>query len=171
MSAKAKFRPEGYATVTVWIITPDTAKLLDFLAAAYGAKELARVTNPNGRGIGHAETRIGDAVIMAFDSPPGWPETPAFIRLYVEDAERSFASALKAGAIAVTKPTMLAFGDIVGRVRDPLGNFWWLQTHLEDVPPEEMQRRWTDPEWTKAMAYVQNSLTQFGHLVGGRSRP
>jgi PhnB protein len=164
MPNKTNFKPDGYASATSWIITRDTAKLLDFLKAAFGAVELARIPNPDGKGISHAETRIGDAVVMGFDTPQGWPETPAFIRLYVKDADSSFASALKAGATAVTKPTLLAFGDKVGRVRDPFGNIWWLQTHLEDVPDAEMQRRWTDPAWAGAMAYVQGSLIEAGSL-------
>ena len=150
--------PDGYSTVTPWIITRDTAALLDFLKAAFGAKELARVPNADGS-IGHAEARIGDGVVMMFDTPKGWPETPAFVRLYLDDAEAAFASALAAGATPITNVTPLAFGDKVGRVRDPLGNIWWLQTRTEDVGNDEMQKRWSEPGWAKSMAYVQETLT------------
>lgn len=150
--------PDGYSTVTPWIISRDTAALLDFLKAAFGAKELARVPNADGS-IGHAEARIGDAVVMMFDTPKGWPETPAFVRLYLDDAEAAFAAALAAGATPVTHVTPLAFGDKVGRVRDPLGNIWWLQTRMEEVGYDEMRRRWSEPAWAKAMTYVQETLT------------
>jgi PhnB protein len=159
------YRPQGYASVTPWIISDDTAGVIDFAKAAFGAVELARVPAPPGSaahkpgGIAHAEVRIGDAVVMMFDSPFGWPKTPAFMRLYVEDPEAVFAAAIAAGATEVTRVTRLGFGDKIGRVRDPFGNIWWLQTHVEDVPFEELRRRWTDAEWGAAMAYVQNSLT------------
>ena len=151
--------PDGYTTVTPWIISADTPQLLDFLAAAFDGTELARMANEDGS-ISHAEIRIGDAVVMAFDAPPGLDPMPAFIRLYVDDARKGFAKALEAGATEVTKPTLLAFGDRVARVRDPLGNIWWLQQRVEDVSESEMQSRWTDPRWSEPMNYVQHSLVE-----------
>lgn len=151
--------PEGYTTVTPWIISTDTPQLIDFLVAAFDGIELGRTPNPDGS-IGHAEIRIGDAVVMAFDAPAGLPAMPAFIRLYVPDARKGFAKALEAGATEVTKPTLLAFGDRVARVRDPLGNIWWLQQRVEDVSESEMQQRWGDPRWSEPMAYVQKSLAE-----------
>jgi uncharacterized glyoxalase superfamily protein PhnB len=149
--------PAGYTTVTPWIISSDTAALLQFLAAAFGGSELARMTGPDGA-ITHAEMRIGDAVVMAFDAPEGVPPQPAYIRLYVPDARVGFARAIQAGGVEVTKPTLLAFGDRVARIRDPFGNIWWLQQHIEDVSEDEQSRRWSDPAWSEPMAYVQNSL-------------
>ena len=157
--AHLKTIPDGYSTVTPWIITSNTIALLDFLKAAFGAEELARVPNADGS-IGHAEARIGNAVVMMFDRPKGWAETPAFIRLYLEDAKSSFAQAIAAGATPITTITPLAFGDEVGRIQDPFGNIWWLQTRLEEVGYEEMQRRWSEPAWATAMAYVQESLAK-----------
>lgn len=151
--------PEGYTTVTPWIISADTPQLIDFLIAAFDGVELGRVANADGS-IGHAEIRIGDAVVMAFDAPAGLAAMPAFIRLYVPDARRGFARALEAGATEVTKPTLLAFGDRVARVRDPLGNIWWLQQRVEDVSDSEMQQRWGDPRWSEPMHYVQHSLVE-----------
>ena len=154
---KVNYKPDGYTDVTPWIIGRDTAGLMDFLARAFGAKEIARLEE--GGVIGHAEMRIGDAVVMMFDAPKGdWPETPAFLRLYVTDADATFETAVKAGATPVTKVTHLAFGDRVGRVRDPYGNLYWIQTHIEDLSEAEMNRRWSDPEWAKRMAYVTGSL-------------
>ncbi|MGW4524360.1 VOC family protein [Amycolatopsis sp. NPDC004378] len=146
--------PDGYTTVTPWIIGRDTAALIDFLKAAFDAEEIARVLGENGK-IDHAEVRIGDAVVMAFDSPAGWAETPAFLRLYVPDSEETQRRAIAAGATEVTRQTVLFFGDRVGRVRDPFGNLWWIQTRLENLDAAEMARRARLPEYVEAMNYVQ----------------
>jgi PhnB protein len=149
--------PDGYGTVTPWVISPDTARLIDFTRDAFGAVELARVAGADG-GIGHAEVRIGDSVVMMFDSRPGWPATPAFLRLYVPDADVAYERALAAGATSVTEVTGLFFGDRVGRVRDPLGNVWWIQAHVEDVDPAELARRPQEPAAAEALRYVETSF-------------
>lgn len=110
--------PDGYRTVTPWIISHDTAALIDYLKAAFDAEEIARVVGEDGR-IGHAEVRIGDSIVMPFDAPPGWPPTPAFLRLYVEDADATHRRAVAAGGTSVTEVTHLFFGDRVGRTRPP----------------------------------------------------
>jgi uncharacterized glyoxalase superfamily protein PhnB len=150
--------PPGYATVTPWIISRDSARLIEFMQHAFGAVELGRMPGPTG-GIGHAEVRIGDSVVMLFDAPAGWHvETSAFLRLYVADGDATYQRALSAGATSVTKMTSLFFGDRVGRVRDPLGNIWWIQTHVEDVDAAEMERRPLHPEAVAALRYVEESL-------------
>jgi PhnB protein len=149
--------PPGYHTVTPWIVSPDAVRLIDFVKKAFAAEEIGRVPGPTG-GIGHAEVRIGDSVVMMFDAPEGWPATPAFLRLYVEDGDAVYRRALDAGAAPVTRMTTLFFGDRVGRVRDPLGNIWWIQTHVEDVGPAEMAQRPQDPAAIEALRYVEESL-------------
>jgi PhnB protein len=149
--------PEGYHTVTPWIVSRDTAQLLDFVREAFGAEEIARVHNEDGT-IGHAEFRIGDSVVMAFDAKEEWPDTPSFLRLYVKDGDAVYRRALEAGATSVTEMTDLFFGDRVGRVRDPQGNLWWIQTRLEDLDPEEMARRAEERTYIDAMQQVQESL-------------
>ena len=156
MSTKPQPVPQGYTTVTPWIIGRDTRGLMRFLTQAFGAQDLGSFTNPDGS-IGHAEMRIGTGIVMMFDARAHWPATPAFIRLYVEDAEGLFDRAVAAGAQPVTRVTHLAFGDKVGRVRDPFGNLWWLQERVEEVCEEEMARRWGDPKWMAAMDYVQSA--------------
>ncbi|NGN66567.1 VOC family protein [Streptomyces sp. A7024] len=151
--------PEGYTTVTPWIITRDTRALFAFLKAAFDAQELACVPNEDGA-IGHAEARIGDAVVMAFDARPEWPDTPAFMRLYLPDGDAVFRRALDAGATAVTAMTDLAWGDRVGRVRDPFGNVWWIQTRVEEPDPAEVERRFGEATYADAMRYVQGSLDE-----------
>ncbi|RBQ13894.1 VOC family protein [Spongiactinospora rosea] len=152
--------PEGYTTVTPWIISQDTGAVIDYLARAFGAEELGRVVDGRGR-IGHAEVRIGDAVVMLFDGDPSWPATPSYLRLYVEDARAVQRRAVAAGGVPISEVTHLAFGDLVGRVRDPFGNVWWIQTRIEDVTLEEMERRMTDPVFTAAMEYMQRPQTEF----------
>jgi PhnB protein len=147
--------PEGYTSVTPWIIGRDTDGLLAFLREAFGAEEIARVQGADGA-IGHAEVRIGDAVVMMFDGPPGLPDTPAFLRLYVPDGDAVFRRALAAGAAAVTEMTELFWGDRVGRVRDPFGNLWWIQTRVAEVDAQEAERRAEQPEFIAAMEYVQS---------------
>lgn len=150
--------PDGYGTVTPWIIGRDTAGLMDFLTRAFDAVDLGRVTSEDGS-IGHAEMRIGASIVMMFDAPrnSNWPDTPAFLRLYLPDTDATFARAVREGATPITNVTHLAWGDRVARVRDPYGNLWWMQTRVEIVSEEEAARRWSEPKWAEAMAYVQGA--------------
>jgi PhnB protein len=148
--------PAGYGTVTPWIVTKDTARLLDFIKEAFEAEELSRVYVEGGA-IGHAEARIGDSIVMMFDSPFA-VETPGLLRLYVADSEAVFKRALQAGATVVTQLTDLFWGDRVGRVRDPLGNIWWIQERVEEPTPEQIAERAADPKYAEAMTYVQSTL-------------
>jgi PhnB protein len=151
--------PPGYSTVTPWIISPDSAALVRFLEAAFEASEIAgsRILNQDGS-IAHVEVTIGSSIVMLFDSYEGWPETPAYFRLYLGDTDAAYQQVLNAGASPVTRVTELFWGDRVGRVRDPFGNIWWLQSHVTDVPEQEMQARMLDPAALEAMRYVQQSL-------------
>jgi PhnB protein len=148
--------PKGYHTVTPFVIVKGAAQFIDFMKEAFDAVELGRVTGEDGA-IGHAEVRIGDSVVMTFDSREEWPETPAFLRLYVEDCDAVYQQALNAGATSVTKPTSVPWGDRVARVGDPLGNLWWIMTRIEDVDEEEMARRAGEKEYIEAMQYVQSA--------------
>jgi PhnB protein len=167
---RARGVPEGYTSISPWIISRDSAALIEFATAAFGAVELGRVVDERGA-IGHAEFRIGDSVVLAFDARPHWPDTPAFLRLYVEDGDATFQRALEAGATSVTEMTHLLWGDRVGRVRDPLGNLWWIQTRVEDVAEAEMARRMGDPEWIARMEYVQSALVFPSDAVDERGAP
>lgn len=148
--------PPGYTTVTPWMITPDTAQLLDFVHRAFDAEELARIPGPDG-GIGHAEFRIGNAIVMAFDARPEWPPTPAFLRLFVADGDAVWQQAVNAGAEPLTRMVTHFWGDRGGRVRDLQGNVYWIQTRLEELTPEETQRRAQLPEYQQAMTYAQST--------------
>lgn len=112
--------------------------------------------------------RIGDSVVMMLDARDGWPETPAFLRLYVADADATHRRAVAAGATSVTEVTGLLFDDRVGRVRDPLGNIWWIQAHVEDVDPAEMACRPREPGAMEALGYVETSLDAAMREAGPR---
>jgi uncharacterized glyoxalase superfamily protein PhnB len=143
--------------VTPWIVTDDSAAMIDYLRDAFGGEELGRVHDEAGR-IGHAEVRIGDSVVMLFDRHDGWPATAALLRLYVEDGDETFRRALAAGGTAVTALTELSWGDRVGRIRDPLGNLWWIQAPGPSLTPDEMAARASDPRFAEAMRHVQQTL-------------
>ena len=147
--------PEGYHTVTPWLITRGhTAELIDFITEVFDATELGRVGEaPN---IGHAEVRIGDSVVMLFDRPD-WPVTPAFLRLYVEDDAATLKKASENGATTVTEPTELFWGDRVSRFADPFGNLWWLHQRVAEPTGEEINDRMQDPKFIEAMNYVQSA--------------
>ena len=147
--------PEGYHTVTPWIIGKDTAGLIDFLTAAFGGEELARVTDDHGN-IGHAEVRIGDSVVMLFDKPQ-WPPTPSFLRLYVADDAEVLGRAVQLGARVVTEPTELFWGDRVSRFQDPYGNLWWIHQRVAELSEPEMTARLNDPRLAANMEYVQSA--------------
>lgn len=150
-----KVVPDGYHTVTPWMISPgNTAQLIDFVVAVFDATELARVGD--GEVIGHAEVRIGDSVVMMFDNP-GWPQTPAFVRLYVADDAEVLRRAVERGATVVTEPTEMFWGDRVSRFRDPFGNLWWIHQRVVEPTEEELIQRLNDPEFVKAMEYVQSA--------------
>ena len=148
--------PEGYHAVTPFVIAKGAARFIDFMKEAFDGTDLGRVVDEHGA-IGHAEVRIGDLVVMTFDAKDGWPETPAFLRLYVADVDSTYQRALKAGATSVTDLTNMPWGDRICRVRDPLGNLWWLMTRIEEVSPEELERRYGEQQYIDAMSYVQST--------------
>jgi PhnB protein len=140
--------PDGYHTVTPYLVVLGGAKALDFYKKAFGAVELFRMPMPDGR-IGHAEIRIGDSNIMLADENPQMGAksattlggTPIGICLYVEDADAWFDRAVRAGATVRHPMKDQFYGDRSGTVVDPFGLNWTVATHKEDVPPAELQRR------------------------------
>ncbi|KJK45595.1 extradiol dioxygenase [Lentzea aerocolonigenes] len=147
--------PEGYHTVTPWIITRGrTAELIDFITEVFDATELGRVGEAPA--IGHAEVRIGDSVVMLFDAPV-WPETPAFLRLYVADDAETLKRVKKLGSRVVTEPTELFWGDRVSRFADPFGNLWWIHQRVAEPTADELTARMQDEQFVKAMEYVQSA--------------
>jgi len=139
--------PEGYHTVTPYLIVNAGAKALDFYARAFGAIERLRIDA--GGKIGHAEITIGDSCIMLADEHPEigalGPTTvggsPVSLHLYVEDVDAAVARAVAAGATLVRPVADQFYGDRSGTLKDPFGHQWTLSTHVEDVSEAEAQRR------------------------------
>jgi PhnB protein len=146
--AKTKNPPEGYSSLTSYLIVQGAAAAIDFYKKVFGATESLRMPMPDGR-IGHAELKIGDSVLMLADefpeaeaiSPKTLGGTTVGLMIYVDDADAMFNKAVAMGA-KVKKPLADQFyGDRNGTVEDPWGHKWTISTHVEDVTPEEMQRR------------------------------
>lgn len=132
--------PEGYHSITPYLIVEDAGKLLDFLKQAFAAQEIARMAGPDGR-IGHAEARVGDSCVMLAEATADHPSISSAIHLYVADADATYLRALAAGAVSLMAPADQFYGDRRADVIDPVGNRWFIATHTEDVAPDEMTRR------------------------------
>ena len=140
--------PEGYRTATPYLIVKGAADAIEFYKRAFGATEMLRMADPQGR-VGHAEIRIGDSVIMLADEHPamGYRSPRALggssvsILLYLEDVDAVFERAVNAGAKALRPVTDQFYGDRSGTLEDPFGHVWTIATHVEDVSPEELKRR------------------------------
>ncbi|HWX68323.1 MAG TPA: VOC family protein [Steroidobacteraceae bacterium] len=140
--------PEGYRTATPYLIVKGAADAIEFYKRAFGATEMLRMADPQGR-VGHAEIKIGDSVIMLADEHPamGYRGPRALggssvsILLYLEDVDSVFERAVKAGAKALRPVANQFYGDRSGTLEDPFGHVWTIATHVEDVPPAELQRR------------------------------
>jgi PhnB protein len=132
--------PEGYHTVTPYLTVQGAANLIDFLKQAFEAQETERITQPDGA-IGHAEVRIGDSIVMMTDAGGERKPMPSGIYLYVNDTDAVYQRALQAGAASIMEPADQFYGDRSAGVQDPSGNHWWIATHKEDVPPEELKKR------------------------------
>lgn len=154
-----KWQPENYGTVDPYLIVRGVEKFITFLESAFDAKLELKVPNPDGT-IGHAEVRIGDSVLLMFDANEAWPDTPAFLRIYVQDADETFAKALAAGATEVTGLMDGFTGERGARVCDPFGNVWWIQTRFENVGYEEMGKRAGEQKYIDAMKIAQDTFDQ-----------
>ena len=131
--------PKGYGTVTPYLVVKDAVKLIAFIKSVFGGKELHLMKGPDGRVV-HAEMQIGDSKVMLGESPEG-KVMNALLTVYVPDCDAVYAKALAAGATSVREPADQFYGDRTGGFNDPLGNQWFVSTHIEDVSEEEMQRR------------------------------
>lgn len=148
MTSAAKPIPEGYHTVTPYLIIKGAADAIEFYKKAFGATELFRMPQPDGK-IGHAEIKIGDSPIMLADeypemkylSPKSLGGSPVSILLYVEDVDSVFNQAITSGAKQDRPVEDKFYGDRGGTLIDPFGHIWHVATHKEDVTPEEMEKR------------------------------
>ena len=146
--AKVNPIPEGYHSVTPYLSIKGAAKAIDYYKQVFGATELFRMAAPDGK-IGHAEIKIGNSPIMLADEFPEMefvsPQTlggsPIGLMIYVDDVDTMFNQALSAGATEVKPLQDQFYGDRSGTLKDPFGHVWTVATHVEDVAPEELQKR------------------------------
>jgi PhnB protein len=132
--------PEGYHTITPYMVANDAQKLIDFATRAFDAKLVEEMRRPDG-GIMHAELQIGDSRIMLGQANEQHTAMPCGIYLYVPDTDATYTKALAAGAVSAMEPANQFYGDRNAGVRDENGNVWWIGTHVEDVPPDELKKR------------------------------
>ena len=146
MSVKAI--PDGYYSLTPYLVCKGAAKALEFYVKAFGAQETVRMPGPHGS-IMHAEVKIGNSMLMLADenkerghlSPESIGGTACSIMLYADDVDGVFNRAVAAGAKAEMPPADMFWGDRMGNLVDPFGHKWAIATHKEDVSPEEMEKR------------------------------
>jgi PhnB protein len=140
--------PEGYSTVTPYLVLDKAAEAIDFYKRAFGAQETVRMADPMGK-IMHAELKIGNSMIMLGDEMPGTGArsphslggTSGGIMLYVNDVDATFSQAVSTGAKVEMPLANMFWGDRYGKLTDPFGHSWSLATHIEDVAPADMKRR------------------------------
>ena len=132
--------PDGHSTVIPYLCVSDVASLIEFLKKTFDAKEMYRTTLPNGT-IMHAHVHIGESSVMMGQAPPDYKTTQGMLYVYVTDVDAVYRRALEAGATSVADLVDQFYGDRVGAVKDPSGNQWWIATHKEDVPEDELARR------------------------------
>ncbi len=132
--------PQGYHTVTPYLFLKDARAFIDFAGRAFGAREQVSMEDEAGA-VRHAEIEIGDSRVMLSQATDDYRPLPLAIHLYVEDCDATYAAAIEAGAESTMEPADQFYGDRMAGVRDAEGQIWWIATHVEDVPPEEMERR------------------------------
>ena len=128
--------PDGYHTLTPYFTVPDLKRFFEFLERAFGATITYLAA-----GHTHGEAKIGDSMIMAGQARDEYKAQPMSVYLYVEDTDAWYRRAVEAGATSIMEPADQFYGDRNGGVRDEWGNGWWIATHVEDLSPEEIDRR------------------------------
>jgi PhnB protein len=159
MAKNVKPVPEGYHTVTPYLVQRDAKRALEFYRKAFGAETKTSMPSPDGR-VMHAEVKIGDSMIFLSDefpemssetkSPQSAGCVTSTIFLYVPDVDAVFKKAVEAGARVIMPVSDMFWGDRFGKVADPFGHHWGIATHKEDLAPQEIHKR--QAEWEKKMA-------------------
>lgn len=124
-------KPDGYTTVSPYLIVDGASATIEFLQKVFDAIELQRFAAPTGK-LMHAEIRIDDTVLMIADGVDGWPPVPSHIHIYVIDVDATYTRALAAGAISVQEPAKKHDADKRGGVKDAGGTTWWIATRTDD---------------------------------------
>lgn len=127
---KSSHKPQGYTSVSPYLIVDGASQTINFLVRVFDAIELRRFPDPTGK-IMHAEVRIDDTVVMIADSGEGWPPNSSNVHIYVPDVEATYRRALEAGAVSVQEPVKKDDADKRGGVKDAGGTTWWIATQVE----------------------------------------
>ena len=140
--------PDGYHSVTPYLVVKGASEAIEFYKKAFGAEERMRLDGPGGT-IAHAELQIGDSPIMLADENPAWGAkgpgafggSPVSLMIYVEDVDEVFPKAIAAGAKELRPVEDQFYGDRTGTLTDPFGHVWSVGTHKEDLTPEQITER------------------------------
>ena len=132
--------PDGYHTITPYLIVQGAERVLEFLETTFGAKTIHKMMRPDGT-VGHVELQIGDSRLMLAEATEHHPARSSMLYLYLPDVDAIYQRALAAGATSIAEPADQFYGDRHCGVEDSSGNQWWVATHFEDVSPDELQRR------------------------------
>jgi len=136
-----KYQPEGMRTVSPYLMVDHVAQLIEFAETVFNGKLKSKLDRPDGT-IMHAEIAVGDSVIMAGEPMDQYGSFPASMYIYVQDCDAIYEKAIQNGAVSIMVPTdMKHAGERYGGVKDPFGNIWWIATHIEDLTPEEQEKR------------------------------
>ena len=141
MATKVKPVPDGFHSITPYLIVEGAAKVIDFAQKAFDAKLHHEATKRPDGSIMHATLKIGDSMLMISDASEHAKATTTMLYLYVSDVDATYQKALKAGGTSVMEPADQFYGDRSGGVKDVAGNQWWLGKHIEDVSPAELKKR------------------------------
>jgi uncharacterized glyoxalase superfamily protein PhnB len=136
----AKAIPDGYHTLTPYLTVPDAEAMLHFLQDVFAAEVREWQHRPDGT-LWHGELQIGDSRIMVTQANEQFTPRPQSIYVYLPDVDAAYKRALAAGAKGLIEVADMFYGDRSGGFADPAGNWWWIATHIEDVSPEELNRR------------------------------
>jgi uncharacterized glyoxalase superfamily protein PhnB len=123
------YKPEGYASVSAYMMADGAQRVIDFLKATFDAKELRRFDNPDGS-IMHGEVQIYDSVLMISDASNSFAAFPIWLHVYVPDVDATYERALAAGGVSVQEPVQKGDPDRRAGMKDPAGNTWWIATQV-----------------------------------------
>jgi len=143
MSNSVKPVPEGYHTVTPYLVVNRAEEVIEFMQKAFGAKELSRMLKPDGS-VGHCEYQIGDSKVMLGGASEEWKAMPIMLYLYLPDVDAVYQRAVAAGGKSLKAPEDQFYGDRTAAVVDMSGNQWWIATHTRDVSGEEMEQKYAE---------------------------
>jgi uncharacterized glyoxalase superfamily protein PhnB len=143
VTSKVNPIPQDYGTVTPYLIVNGVPRLIDFLKETFHAEERARINDKKDH-VGHAKVKIGNSMIMMADSTTQYTPIPSQLYVYVDNVDDAYRRAMRAGGTSEQEPTTQFYGDRTAAVKDPTGNVWWIATHVEDLSPQEMEKRMKD---------------------------